>query len=111
VLLEAKGVTGWTNKQLKSKRGRLEKMFTSDILGQGIQPHFVLISPKESTDLEREGSLDWMCPGGKFPWLRLKLDSGVMKVTFCDSEGKAKQGGDHWKIEPRTKGLSNADRT
>lgn len=111
VLLEAKGVTGWTNEQLGSKRERLNNMFTPDILAQGVQPHFVLISPKESKGLKAEGFPEWMCSGGKFPWLRLMLDSGELKVTHCDPLGKAKQGGDHWKVEPRTKGLSNADRT
>jgi hypothetical protein len=111
VLLEAKAFTGWTNAQLDSKKARLERMFTPEILVQGVQPHFVLISPKESDGLKTEGYPDWMCPGGKFLWLSLNLECGVQKVTRCGSDGKAKQGGDYWKIEPRSKGTSNADRS
>lgn len=110
VLFEAKGVTGWTHKQLKSKRERLRLMFTPDILVMNIQLHFVLISPNEPDGLETDGYPEWMCPGGKFLWLPLKLDGEVVKVTRCDSDGKAKHDGDHWKIERRVKGTANADR-
>jgi hypothetical protein len=104
VLLEAKAFTGWTNSQLDSKKKRLEKMFTPEILAQGVQPHFVLISPKESDGLKTEGYPDWMCPGRKFLWLRLQLGSGFVKVARCGPDGKANKEGENWKVERRAKG-------
>lgn len=48
VIIEAKGVTGWTNKQMESKAERLKAYF-GDEGGKwpSVTPHFVIVSPKK----------------------------------------------------------------
>src|SRR4030042_3553244 len=61
ILIEVKGVMGWTNKQLRSKAIRLGKVF-----GQkgdkwlGIVPHFLMMSPKKSKNIDVSDWPKWM---------------------------------------------------
>jgi hypothetical protein len=68
ILIEAKGVTGWNNRQMTSKANRLREIFGEDGEGwQGVRPHFVIMSPAEPRKLNKSGwpkwmTADWTCP-------------------------------------------------
>lgn len=98
VLIEAKGDTAWSNSQLESKALRLREIFTIPD-GAKVRPHFVLMAPKESTAIN----------AGTWPfWMQKAVDRQMllpwpetMKPTLCDSDGKAKRGGDRVRIDVR----------
>ncbi len=100
IMVEAKGVTGWTNKQATSKTRRLEAIF-----GQrgdkwpGIRPYFVLASPKESQRLNCSRWPSWMKrEDGRPHWMRMEIPSGLRMVTRCSESGKVSQEGQYWKV-------------
>jgi hypothetical protein len=101
VLLEAKGATGWTNKQLKSKANRLREMFGEDgSLNPGIVPHFVIASPRESRRLDVTGWPRWTASGGRVPWITLPMRDDLQKVSRCRLDGTIDDYGDHWRVIP-----------
>ncbi len=100
IMVEAKGVTGWTNKQATSKARRLEAIF-----GQRgdtwphIRPHFVIVSPKESQRLNCSRWPGWMKrEDGRPHWMRMEIPSGLLMVTRCSESGKVSQEGQYWKV-------------
>ena len=105
VLVEAKADTGWTNKQLKSKARRLERIFNKRVR-KAVAPHFVLMSrSKPSDDLETANWPPWMKrEGGAAHWLDLPLRDGLLKVTRCDATGKSNKNGDRLLVRQREDG-------
>ncbi len=100
IMVEAKGVTGWTNKQAISKARRLEAIF-----GQGgdrwshIRPHFVMVSPREPQGLECSRWPGWMKRGDGRPyWMKMEIPGGLVRVTRCNESGKVSQEGQCWKV-------------
>ena len=100
IMVEAKGVTGWTNKQATSKARRLEAIFGQRGDGwPGIQPHFVIVSPRESEGLDCRSWPGWMKrEDGRPHWMRMEIPSGLLRVTRCDEAGKVTAAGGHWKV-------------
>ena len=74
ILIEAKADSSWDNKQLNSKAERL-RIFDKAEIREYCKPHFVLMSPKQSSRLDVEWP-DWMeISKDKNPhWLQLKKD-------------------------------------
>jgi hypothetical protein len=102
VLVEAKGVTSWTNKQMRSKILRLGRIFGLD--GKkwpGIVPHFVILSPGRPQHLDTSQWPNWISADGKVPWARLPTPSELYKVTRCDEHGRPNRQDRWWKMEPR----------
>jgi hypothetical protein len=102
ILIEAKGVTGWTNKQANSKAIRLRKIFGSD--GRrwpGVNPHFLLFSPKRPKRLDISGWPTWMTVNDQVPWLEFPIPSGLRKVTSCNSTGQKDRNGQFWQANFR----------
>ena len=103
VLIEAKGVTSWSTKQLKSKAERLSEIFHGYKEKQ-MQPHFVLMSPKKSDKIS--GSIgewpEWM-KGYKHIPLKTNNsdDAELLKVIRCDKNAKAKSNGEYWAVVER----------
>lgn len=100
IMLEAKGVTAWTNKQATSKARRLEAIF-----GQRgdrwphIHPHFILVSPRESEGLDCSGWPGWMRRGDECPyWMKMEIPGGLLRVTRCQETGKVSREGRYWKV-------------
>ncbi len=112
VLIEAKGVTGWTNKQMTSKAVRF-----GDIFGEqgdrwpGVIPHFVMMSSSPPERLFVEKWPHWMAPAGSILWLQLFIPDTLLRVSRCNGEGQADQEGRSWKVIPRKPGrkLTPAD--
>ncbi len=98
LLPEAKGVTGWTNKQMKHKVARLGELFRND--GKrfdGVAPHFAMLSPRPPQLLGQTEWPSWMRPGGNAVWIELPIPERLRKVTRCDDHGKADWQGEFWK--------------
>jgi len=97
ILIEAKGVTGWANKQANSKAIRLRKIFGPD--GRrwpGVNPHFLLFSPTRPKRLDISGWPMWITINGQVPWLELPIPAGLRKVTRCNSTGQKDRNGQFW---------------
>ena len=63
VLVEAKGDTGWTNSQLDKKAKRFSRIFEAGRPGvSAVEPHFVMMSPRESHGIKTAGWPGWMKP-------------------------------------------------
>ena len=83
VLIEAKGVTNWDPRQLKSKTARLNLIFKENSYGsEEVKPHFILMSPcrpKDGTVAREWPSIE----GNERPaeWLRLPLPDKLLKAT------------------------------
>jgi len=102
ILIEAKGVTGWTNKQIDSKIRRLVQIFGNDgTMWAGVIPHFVIMSPRRPSGLTTNAWPEWVAPNGEVPWLELSVPKGLRAVTRCDAHGKRDARGRHWRVITR----------
>jgi hypothetical protein len=108
VLIEAKGVTKFGNKQLHSKACKLGHIFG---LGEkpttgSVVPHFVLASPAEPRLTLRGGQgLDigplprWMKPAGSLLWVQLPIPrSPRVAARFSTDTGRPDPEGDSWAV-------------
>lgn len=103
LILEAKGVTGWSNKQLRSKVDRLRMIFgDQDVPSQfpNLRPEFAIISPTPSTGIRTDDWPEWMKGQNGVNWIRMPAPSTLLKVTRCDDSGKTLATGRSWKVEP-----------
>lgn len=102
VMVEAKGDTAWTNKQLGSKERRLRALFGES--GQRVprvHPSFVLMSPRKSEKLVIDGWPAWMKgKNGQERWLRLDMDEGLHRVYGCDVDGRPSEARQFWTSRP-----------
>jgi len=103
ILLEAKGVTGWTNKQLQSKKDRLVKIFGEEgTRWPEVVPHFAIVSPQKPIRLDSKEWPAWMkTPNGEAAWIRLPGTEKRLRVHRCDNEGKESKDGRHWTTAER----------
>jgi hypothetical protein len=102
LILEAKGVTGWSNKQLRSKLGRLTSIFGSDSEATRfphLHPKFAILSPFRPSRLKVQGWPNWMKDeSGRPHWIRLPTPPNLEKVTRCDADGHISARGGYWKV-------------
>ena len=101
IMLEAKGVIGFTNRQLHRKVQRLSVFFGN----QGnrwpsVVPHFAIVSPKEPKRVDSTSWPAWFKPGGMLPWIKMDIPSKLKKITRCDENGQVSAAGNYWKIAP-----------
>ena len=102
VLIEAKGVTGWTNSQMKSKAKRLKVIFGEDGKNYaGVTPHFVILSRDHPQKLDKSVLPDWMKPDGEIIWMKLEIPTDLNRVARCDKNGDEKIEGTFWKVSKR----------
>jgi hypothetical protein len=108
VLIEAKGVTKFGNKQLHSKASKLGHIFGKDQRANtaSVIPHFVLASPGEPRVTGHGGQgLDvgplplWMKPGGSLLWVQLPIPrSPRVAARFNPLTGKPDPQGGSWAV-------------
>lgn len=109
VLVEAKGVTGFGNKQLRSKARKLGHIFGMQErpLSPRIIPHFLLASPGAPaiarTDEERGIDIRrfplWMKPSDDLLWVQLPIPRCPRIASRYNPEtGKPDQTGNDWAI-------------
>lgn len=102
IMLEAKGETGFSNRQMNHKAKRLGRIFgPKGDKWQGITPHFAIVSPNEPQKLKGEKWPHWMKPNNEACWIKMDMPSGLIKVTRCDEGGGSSKSGKYWKIEQR----------
>ena len=101
VLVEAKGDTAWSNDQLELKVERLQRIFAKDRPGRdAVEPHFVMMSPKESDNETLKNTLAELDKAVISPiWLPLPLPNGLAKPTRCDSHGKSNAEGGYIRLD------------
>jgi hypothetical protein len=97
VLLEAKGFTGWSNKQMASKAARLNAIFGGR-LAEHFDVHFILAGPAPSKGLKTQDWPNWMKPGQRTHFLPIDDPGPKLAVQRCDGEGKgvAAERPTHW---------------
>jgi hypothetical protein len=102
VLIEAKGVTGWTNKQMNSKAKRFGDIFGNQGNSwSGVVPHFVMMASSQPQGLFIEKWPYWMAPNGKINWLELPIPEYLIHVYRCNEQGQASKDGQSWKVKKR----------
>lgn len=101
VLLEAKGFTGWTNKQLLSKVTRLGEIFDEQLRGV-IDVHFVLVGPKYSHGVDTSGWPRWLLTERRYHFLTIPSPGDRFAVQRCLADGTAtREGWTHWQVIQR----------
>lgn len=70
VVVEAKGFTGWSNKQMESKALRFGAIFPEEVRAF-VDAHFVLAGPKPSAGLSTKGWPQWMANEGRLHFLEI----------------------------------------
>ena len=100
-LVEAKVETNWTNRQLKSKAGRLDRIFGGGRPGVSLAtPHYVLASPEPPPPgISTAGWPEWMKLRDEPVWIELERPAGLRKPTRCTAHGKTSWRGRFVKIE------------
>jgi hypothetical protein len=102
VMVEAKGATGWTNAQLEHKVGRLSVIFGKDgrkWMPAGVEPHWVLTSPKESAGIKTTTWPKWAKRAdGRPRWVPLPYPHDLRKIVRCDPRGTPAEDGRYWKV-------------
>jgi len=103
IMVEAKGVGSFSNRQLDSKRRRLQSIFGKGAgKWEGVRPYFGVMSPKEPAQrLALKGWPTWLRPNGKLPWIEMKLPEGLKAVTRSDNGGRSKRDGGYWTVVKR----------
>ncbi|HHF3171079.1 TPA: hypothetical protein ACPJ1O_004472 [Vibrio diabolicus] len=102
VMIEAKGDTSFTNKQLGSKASRLSAIFgKNNEKWTNVIPHFLICSPNKPTRLEIANIPSFMLnnDNSNFNWFRLNMPLDQRKVTRCHLDGKASADGKYWKVD------------
>lgn len=101
IMLEAKGVGGYTNKQMGSKARRLKAIFSSEEARKSkVKPYFAILSPRKPARLNTSKWPEWMHPCGELPWFKLDLLDNLKKVVRCDEDGKPDRDGRYWQVSP-----------
>ena len=105
VLLEAKGATGWGNRQLAHKADRLRAIFGEDGRAwAGVAPHFVIASPTRPSRLSVCEWPTWMvAENGQPAWLPMSMPADLQRITRCDETGRPFVGGQYWTVLPSSR--------
>jgi hypothetical protein len=102
IMIEAKGDTSFTNKQLQSKANRLNEIFgPSGKKWPNVVPHFLVCSPTQPSRLQTSTLPSFMRnkKDNGLAWFRLYMPANQRKVTRCDASGNTSKNGTHWKIK------------
>jgi len=102
VMIEAKGYTSFSNKQLQSKAKRLTEIFGE--FGDrwaDIVPHFIICSPKQPIKLDLNNLPTFMLnkKNNELIWFKLNVPRNRLKVTRCYADGITSENGTFWKVD------------
>ncbi|MEX0762910.1 MAG: hypothetical protein WD208_08945 [Dehalococcoidia bacterium] len=99
IMLEAKGVTSYSNSQFKSKTERLSAAFQVPEAKQ-VAPHFVFASPMMPRRLKYSECPPWMLDkDGQVAWVRMPVPSDMQKIVRCTEDGTSRDKGPHWTVK------------
>lgn len=95
VLIEAKGFTAWSNKQMRSKIRRLDRIVKDAVPPDDVDIRLVLTSFNPPVNLDVPWGR-WSGPGRETPpFISLAKPQDRLLVEECDSQGTRKQSGGH----------------
>jgi len=97
VLIEAKGYTGWSNKQLASKARRLGAVFTDDVRAR-VDVHIMLAGPKPSAGLDTSSWPTWMKTETRVHFLKIPDPGLQWGVRRSDPEETSNARGEQRKV-------------
>jgi len=108
VLIEAKGVSHWGNKQMKSKVKRLKQIFgESGTRWNNVFPHFIMMSPKKPDNVATNDVPEWMLCERAWGWVELTISDFLKGIERCDVQGKKNRKGEYWKaVKRKTKAVA-----
>lgn len=92
VLIEAKGYTGWSNKQMASKAARLAAVCNEEVRAS-VDVHFVLAGPKASAGLDTSVLPPWMKLEERVHFLEIDEPGPRWGVRRSDPEDKTDSDG------------------
>jgi hypothetical protein len=102
VLVEAKGFTGWTNKQVQGKIDRLAAIFGGD-LASDFDVHFVMAGPKASKGLKTQDWPVWTGSEERRHFVSIPDPGARYAVQRCTEKGEpTSEGPSHWRLIKRT---------
>ncbi|HAI21613.1 MAG TPA: hypothetical protein DCM14_06960 [Clostridiales bacterium UBA8153] len=99
IMLEAKGVTSYSNRQFASKMARLAAAFETP-QARRVAPYLVLVSPAQPQKLHGVGPAWVFGKDGRIPWLHLPLPADLQKVVRCTETGAPSSQGKYWTAKP-----------
>lgn len=99
IMLEAKGVTAFSNSQFEHKINRFKSIFgeTGDRWAE-IKPYFGLVSPRKPKGLHYDLCPAWLKVGDKIPWFEMSIPSDRLTVFGCDEKGRPNKERAFWTI-------------
>lgn len=99
IMLEAKGVGAFDNKQLKHKMERFDAIFGADGLrfGDKVRPYFGLVSPHKPRNLHVDACPDWLRVDGSIPWFEMPIPERLV-LFGCDERGTANKDRKFWTV-------------
>jgi len=106
IMLEAKGVTAFSNRQFKHKIERFKQIFRDD--GKRwprVTPHFGLVSPNQSKALDYDICPSWLKVNGKVPWFKMNIPKNRLVLFGCDGQGMPDQERPFWTVKGSLAGL------
>ncbi len=98
ILLEAKGFTGWSNKQMTSKAKRLDAILPEPVRA-AVDVHLVLAGPKPTVGLKTDFWPDWMHKEGRIHFLVMPSPGPRWSVRRGTEAGG---NPNTWQAVPRT---------
>lgn len=99
ILLEAKGVGGFINKQMSSKARRFKEIFGQD--GKkwpDVVPYFAIVSPTRPRRLNTADWPSWMLGANGIPRIEMEMGLDLKRITRCTVEGVPLATGKYWKV-------------
>lgn len=101
VMVEAKGFTGWTNKQMQSKINRIAAIFASG-LEAVFDVHFVMTGPKLSKGLKTADWPEWTGSPERRHFVPIPDPGTRYAVQRCTADGKpTSHMPTHWQLVER----------
>ncbi len=99
IMLEAKGVTAFSNVQFEHKMNRLRGIFGNKCeRWPKIKPYFGLVSPRKPEKLRSYLCPPWLTVEGEIPWLKMPIPDNRLVLFGCDENGRANQYRQYWTI-------------
>jgi len=100
ILIEAKGVTGWNQKQLNSKVNTLRQIFGNG--RRGLLLRWALAAPEKNPpiNIDCNNWPPWMRKRSKPYWIAIPMPFRVDRLERCDSKGRRNTRGGYWRVTP-----------
>jgi hypothetical protein len=99
IMLEAKGVDSFNNRQFEHKMKRLKSLFGQECeKWPNIKPHLGLVSPRESQGLHYDACPLWLKTDGKIPWFKMPIPKDRLTMFGCNERGRPNQVRAFWTV-------------